>query len=297
MDLEEHKTESNETCAIIVTYNPIVSRVQKLINSLKEQSCDVFIIDNSPLAVEDFIYERYKWLGGNKGIAQAQNDGILLALKHKYSYIIFFDQDSDIQKNFVPKLLSAMKQNDFEVCAPVFFDEKHGFEYAITDIDAYGNRRKIFSNGRMDMFTSSVVISSGTLVRSNVFHKVGLMDSRLFIDYVDTEWCLRCFSHGIKVNIIPTAKMYHSIGDNSIKIGRFRIPVHSAMRRYYRTRNAIHLLRYKHVPKKVACREIIFSIIHNIILSFALFKFSYFKNSFLAIVDGILNRWGENKHS
>ncbi|TGW30801.1 rhamnosyltransferase, partial [Escherichia coli] len=35
----------------------------------------------------------------------------------------------------------------------------------------------------------------------------------------------------------------------------------------------------------------------NIILSFTLFKFSYFKNSFFAIVDGVLNRWGENKHS
>ena len=297
MDLEKFKNENNDTCAIIVTYNPIVSRVKKLINSLEEQNCDYFVIDNSPNKIDDLTTERYKWLGGNKGIAQAQNEGIQWALEAKYPYIIFFDQDSDIQKEFVPTLLSAMKKENFKVCAPVFFDEKYGFEYAITDVDAQGNRKKIFSNSKTDIFTSSVVISSGTLVRASVFEKVGMMDSRLFIDYVDTGWCLRCFAHGIKINIIPTAKMYHSIGDNSIRIGRFRIPVHSAVRRYYRTRNAIHLLRYKHVPKKMACREILFSMIHNIILSFTLFKFSYFKNSFFAIVDGVLNRWGENKHS
>lgn len=297
MDLEKLKENKNTICAIIVTYNPIVPRVEKLVTCLQAQRCDCFVIDNSPDKNEIFNSKKYKWLGGNKGIAQAQNEGIYLALKQKYPYIIFFDQDSDIQNDFVTILLSAMKNNSFDICAPALFDEKRGFEYAIIDIDKNGNRKKIFSEGKTDSFTSSVVISSGTLVRASVFEKVGMMDSRLFIDYVDTEWCLRCFAHGIKVNIIPTARMFHSIGDNSIKIGRFRIPVHSAIRRYYRTRNAIHLLRYGHVPKKMACREIIFSTIHNIILSFTLFKFSYFKSSFFAVVDGLLNRWGENKHS
>ncbi|HHC4732165.1 TPA: glycosyltransferase family 2 protein [Escherichia albertii] len=296
MELEEFKKSNDDICAIIVTYNPIISRVKNLINDLEEQNCDCFVIDNSPDKAESFIAGRYKWLGGNKGIAQAQNEGILWALKKKYSYIIFFDQDSNVQKDFISTLLSAMKKENFCICAPIFYDEKYGFEYAVTDIDAQGNRRKIFSDDNSEIFTSSVVISSGTLVRASIFEKVGMMDSRLFIDYVDTEWCLRCFSHGIRVNIIPAAKMFHSIGDNSIKIGRFRVPVHSAVRRYYRTRNAIHLLRYKHVPKKMACREIVFSLIHNVILSFVSFKLSYIKSSFFAIVDGILNRWGENKH-
>lgn len=110
MDLEKFKNENNDTCAIIVTYNPIVSRVKKLINSLEEQNCDYFVIDNSPNKIDDLTTERYKWLGGNKGIAQAQNEGIQWALEAKYPYIIFFDQDSDIQKEFVPTLLSAMKK-------------------------------------------------------------------------------------------------------------------------------------------------------------------------------------------
>ncbi|MCS2156063.1 rhamnosyltransferase [Scandinavium sp. H11S7] len=296
MDLDNKQSLHNETCAIIVTYNPDISRVKNLISSLQKQQCDYFVIDNSPYEITEFTPERYKWLGGNKGIAQAQNDGILLALELNYPYIIFFDQDSNIQEDFVIKLLMEMKKNSYPICAPVFFDEKYGFEYAITDIDAKGNRRKIFSDGKRETFTSSVAISSGTLVKANLFESVGLMDSRLFIDYVDTEWCLRCFQQGISINIIPSARMYHSIGDNSLKLGRFRVPIHSAVRRYYRTRNSIHLLRYKHVPKKMAFRELIFSIIHNIILTVALLNISYLKMSYFAIVDGVLNRWGENKH-
>lgn len=297
MDLSSRWSVNNDMCAIIVTYNPDVHRVKNLIKSLDEQLCDHYIIDNSPNLINDFSSERYIWLGGNKGIAEAQNKGISLALEQKYKFVIFFDQDSSINNNFLTTLLSVMNEDEIAISAPVFFDEKYGFEYAITDIDKKGNRKKLYSNGELSPFTTSIAISSGTMVKSSLFELVGGMDDRLFIDYVDTEWCLRCFNKGVKVNIIPAAKMYHSIGDNSIKIGRYRVPVHSPVRRYYRTRNAIHLLRYKHVPKKMAFREIIFSMAHNLILSLTMLKFSYLKYSYFAVVDGILNRWGENKHN
>lgn len=73
--------------------------LKKLINSLEEQNCDYFVIDNSPNKIDDLTTERYKWLGGNKGIAQAQNEGIQWALEAKYPYIIFLTRIVISKKN------------------------------------------------------------------------------------------------------------------------------------------------------------------------------------------------------
>lgn len=60
------------------------------------------------------------------------------------------------------------------------------------------------------------------LIRRSVFERVGVLDERLFIDYVDTEWCLRCAAQGITVRIIPAASMTHSIGDKSPSLAGFQ---------------------------------------------------------------------------
>ncbi|HFR6094685.1 TPA: rhamnosyltransferase, partial [Shigella flexneri] len=110
-------------------------------------------------------------------------------------------------------------------------------------------------------FKSSVTISSGTMVSKEVFEIVGMMDEELFIDYVDTEWCLRCLNYGILVHIIPDIEMVHAIGDKSVKICGINIPIHSPVRRYYRVRNAFLLLRKNHVPLLLSIREVVFSLI------------------------------------
>lgn len=289
---------SSELCAIIVAFNPCYERLHNLALKLQESNCDVIIIDNSPTS-DAFFNDKfftYVWMQGNKGIAEAQNVGINYSLSHGYNYTIFFDQDSVIDTDFIRCLLEPMKANNYKICAPVFFDEKKGFEYAITHVDKNGRRTKLYSKDKNHSFVSSVVISSGTLVKNEVFKIVGLMDSGLFIDYVDTEWCLRCFYNDILVNIIPEARMKHSIGDNSFNIFGFCVPVHSPTRRYYRIRNSFHLLRYKHVPKLLALREIIFSFVHSmLIIVFQQQKSAYIKTFFAGVKDGIMNVRGVKK--
>lgn len=59
----------------------------------------------------------------------------------------------------------------------------------------------------------------------------------IFIDYVDTEWCFRALSKGYKLYMSEKAVMRHSVGDDTINLLNFKIPVHSGYRRYYRVRN------------------------------------------------------------
>lgn len=289
--------KNNDICAIIITFNPVLSRVLELTKNLNQQGCDVIIVDNSAtesmeLDVSSAVYVA---LNKNIGIAEAQNVGITHCLDMNYQYVIFFDQDSHISDSFIYKLFQPMLENNYQICAPVFFDEKKGFEYAITDIKKNGKRVKHYSYDKTEPFTTSTVISSGTLVRSDVFKKVGMMDAGLFIDYVDTEWCLRCFENGIQVYVIPEAKMIHSIGDKSFRIFGFCVPVHSASRRYYRVRNSIHLFHYPHVPKLLALREVLFCVIHSVLLIIKQKnKVEYLFSFYEAIRDGFSNVKGEN---
>ncbi|WP_305845641.1 hypothetical protein [Photobacterium kishitanii] len=100
----------------------------------------------------------------------------------------------------------------------------------------------------------------------DIIDNIGSMDESLFIDYVDTEWCLRAGKKGIKFFVCNNINMRHEIGSANIHFLKWRIPVHNPARRYYRIRNSFYLFKYPHVHNIIAFREVFFSIIHQLIL-------------------------------
>ncbi|WP_417648500.1 rhamnosyltransferase [Enterobacter hormaechei] len=282
--------------AVVVTFNPDVNKVISLVTALQKNNVEVVVVDNTP-GMNNYPFSCHVIkLGDNLGIATAQNHGIEYCLKNKADAIWFYDQDSVITDDYVQMFLNTVLNNkDDQIFAPVFCDEKKGFEYAITDIDSSGNRRKLFSSSFNSDFYSSVVISSGCLIRRELLQKIGFMLDSLFIDYVDTEWCLRAFYHGFSVHIIKNAKMVHSIGDNTISFLGFNVPIHSPVRRYYRVRNSLVLFRMQHIPKKLALREFVFACCHQVIILLTQKnKFDYFKYFLWALIDGLRNKVGKN---
>lgn len=285
--------------SVVVLFNPDIDNVNALIYSLLKQSCEVVIVDNSPQ--ENTIIRldgvHYQWLGGNKGIAAAQNTGINFSINSGGDYVIFFDQDSIIPDGFTSTLYKAAEEFGYKICSPIFYDRDKGYEYPIVSVSKNGIRKKTTSKGNMNNFTTTTAISSGSLVNCSVFDDVGLMDENLFIDYVDTEWCLRCAKKGIFIHVIPSAKMVHAIGDKSIQILNLRVPVHSAFRRYFRVRNSFKLLRMDAVPILMAIREVSFSLIHSmIIIACNKDKLAHLRYTLWGVIDGVCNKSGGNPH-
>ncbi len=292
--------EPVKVVSIVVTFNPALPRLKALILQLLDQVSHVVVVDNG--SSDEICADLLRWqieglhihaLHYNAGIAAAQNKGIALAFKEDCDSVIFFDQDSAIGPEFVGTLVQGMRDSQAGIAAPVFYDEERGFGYPLVDILPSGRRRKYAPEELQRPIDISVAISSGMLVRRSVLETVGLMDERLFIDYVDTEWCLRCAAQKIAVRVIPLATMKHSIGEKSLVFAGLRVPIHSPLRRYYRIRNAFHLMRMGHVPALMAGRELIVGLIHQLIIILSQRnRWEYFIYYIRAVRDGIFGVFG-----
>lgn len=279
--------------AIIVTFNGDWDNVARLTSGLVDDGIAYVVVDNGSADQEALRSMNTVFLGENLGIAAAQNVGIQHCLEQGADVIVFFDQDSEIKPGFIAALVRPILENAASITAPVFYDAKKGFGYPIVRFSRFGFRTKFRPDAMRAPIVTNVVISSGSAVAVKVFRAVGLMNADLFIDYVDTEWCLRCYSKGFSVLVDPAVRMEHSIGDTTIVIGRFKIPVHSPLRRYYRIRNSFLLLRLPHVPKILVFREILFSLAHQLVLILVSEKrLAYVKYGFFGVVHGMANRSG-----
>jgi len=81
------------------------------------------------------------------------------------------------------------------------------------------------------------------------------MDERLFIDYVDVEWCLRARRAGWRCWGVPGARLDHHLGDAPLAVGGRRLRWHgrsvaerSPQRHYFLFRNGCWLVLHGALP-------------------------------------------------
>lgn len=292
--------------AVIVTYEPDVNSLISAIKKINEQCSGVIIVDNGSSNLGLLLNEAklkdvnidVLSLNENAGIATAQNRGIEKAIKCGANYIIFFDQDSDTSLGFVHSLVAEYKKlsltnNDVAAVGPIFKDSRFGFYYPLIKLNKFGVRKRIVPSEDDDNIELSFIISSGMLASVSMIKNIGMMKDEFFIDYVDTEWCLRAIAKGYKFYAIPKACMNHAIGDNNIKFLCWKLPVHSPFRRYYRMRNMFYLFKLPYVPLVLKLREFITNNIHQLIITIKSDnKKAYLYSWFKSLVDGIKIMFG-----
>ncbi len=90
------------------------------------------------------------------------------------------------------------------------------------------------------------VIASGSLLRAAMVRDIGMMREDFFIDYIDSEYCLRARRKGWNVVVARRAVLHHALGEKK-RHTRLNMTVvtsnHSAARRYTIYRNRIWVWR------------------------------------------------------
>jgi rhamnosyltransferase len=242
--------------AILVLYRPKLDLLERLICSVAEQVDWICVIDNTPnpdAELSGFLkrYEaRFSYfpMGENLGIATAQNVGIRKCLNASYSHLLLLDQDTALPAGALAALLAAERslvKSGKQVAAvgPAFVDEKNGKRSCAVHHQFFRIKRIPIHASEANPVETDFLIASGSLIRTSIMQRVGLMRDELFIDWVDAEWGLRARSLGYANYIVPGIVMKHSIGDLVANIFGREINLHDAARNYYIVRNAAYLLK------------------------------------------------------
>ena len=273
MDL--HATKES-VCAVIVTYN-IGAALYRCYDAICGQVHETVIVDNGSNKDTEAVLRRLQdsprtkimLNGSNLGIAAALNLGVKFARSQGHEWVVLLDHDSVAADDMVKRLLRACEV--LQTCgiervgplgpvtveagkaarcaAPEAILAKRSFNRAVGRI--------IYAGGGLAIKGVDHIITSGSLLRTDLVDAMGYFDERLFIDGVDHEFCLRARQHGYAAAMVREAILFHRLGvatDCELLGRRVTVTEHSALRTYYMARNHIHILRlyWRPYPRIVA---------------------------------------------
>jgi rhamnosyltransferase len=233
-----HQPQKKHIAAIFVTFNPDKD-FSRRVKALLAQVSSVIIVDNaSTKETKSNIPSKKKVLtiienGQNLGLAKALNQGVELAKKQEYSWLLLMDQDSMPFPNMVKNLMQAHEKAGEDGLRADLIGTN--FIYEESSNIAFKKECK-----KSSYIKKVGIQTSGSLLSLDAYKKTGPFREDFFIDYVDTEYCLRLKHKGFYAIIACRAHMIHAIGNRP---KQFLTANYNATRRYYRTRNGLTLIK------------------------------------------------------
>lgn len=277
----------NRIGVVIIVFHPnarlLESKLKKLGNDVA-----VVVVDNTPNETINIEQANITYipLYENTGIANAQNVGIGNLFERGCTHVVFFDQDSDFTEKYVRSIvdeyerISTVRKNLF-LLGPTVINKTNGEEY----------RSVIHSDKKADQgfIEKREIISSGSCVSVDKLNHVGVMDARLFIDYVDFEHCWRANSKGYVCGITQNVTLPHKVGNNELHFPHgYRVIISAPFRYYYQYRNWLWLCRKGYVPRQWKINTCIKFMSRIIYFPFVVNEWkSIEKNMFKGIHDGL----------
>ncbi|MES2092873.1 MAG: glycosyltransferase [Actinomycetota bacterium] len=248
---EIDSTGGPRVVAVVPTYRPDEALLAGLL-AMAPQVSGVIVVDDGSPDDPAGILDRAKALGcqivrspTNDGIAAALNTGIRLALADAADYVLTVDQDTVLPSHYVSDCTTAYRIASPETRLGIVCTDRVNGQPSIPErytAEGLGLVRE--------------AIQSGFVISAECLSESGLFDERLFIDCVDTEYCLRIAQHGYRIAVGPGTDISHSLGEQvalrPFGITRFddeghprTYEYHGPTRRYFITRNNVDLyLRY-----------------------------------------------------
>jgi rhamnosyltransferase len=192
----------SKVIAVVITYEPVLDVLTKLLKELVRQVDSVVIVDNGSAIDVSLCVRHYSplqvsviRLGKNMGVAFAQHRGIEFAREHKAQFILLMDQDSIPESGMVHTLLSAAIMKSAGAVGPRYLDPRHENPPLFIRIRGLRLKRRACPT-RDAVVPVDYLISSGCLIPMTVLDRVVGMRGNFFIDFVDIEWGLRVRQFG-----------------------------------------------------------------------------------------------------
>jgi rhamnosyltransferase len=203
-----------------------------------------------------------------------------------------------VSKLVEASILLQQKNKNIAAVGPVYVNSITGTHSYFVRFNVFGlNRIYCSDKNTTNYILSDFLISSGCLISLDIFKYIGMMDERLFIDHVDTEWFVRAKSKDYSSYGVCDAFMEHNIGEKTIRLWFHRkkeIGKHNPVRLYYNIRNSLLLLRYNYCTLKICFvlikRTLTLSLFYILFVSP---RTEYIKYVYRAIKDAFLEKSGK----
>ena len=234
---------------MVTLYKPSKDNI-KNINNYIDMVDKLYVFDNTDnIDNSDMIPKNKKIVyiteKENKGIAYSMNVCAKKAIDEGYNYLLTMDQDSKMNSDIIKKMLEFLKTTK---------EKKIGLISPYQDI---GDNNPKSDHESDDMVE---VMTSGNIISLDAYQKIGGFKSWLFIDCVDTEYCMNLHRHGYKVLRLNKIIMKHDLGHLEVHhlFGReYPCYNHNPMRRYYIVRNNLYMYDMYHDLFPEYCEHLI----------------------------------------
>ena len=223
MSFKPNQAKKPKVTIIMLTWNQLEDTTECL-ESLKKityPNFKIMVIDQGSESNDaEIIQEKYPQIKviknrKNEGFCRGNNIGAKIALKENPDYLLFMNNDTTVEPDFLDKLIEFSERNPkVGIAGPLILNY-----YERDKVYSCGGRANKFSfdyqeykfilkKPRTDLnFISGCAI----LVKKQVIDKVGLWDEDFFSYWEDTDWCLRAEIAGFKLACIPDSVIYHKV--------------------------------------------------------------------------------------
>jgi len=205
---------------IILNYNgkDVIKNCLTSVFKIDYPNYEVVVVDNNSsdgsleFAKNNFSKAIFIKNEENLGFSAGNNVGIRFALERMADYVLLLNNDTEVEKDFLARLVEAAEKNEkIGIASPVIFN---------------GHNRQIwFSGGRIkwlqmkavneqiastaESYATSFITGCAMLVRSSVFKEIGLLDEDFFLYLEDVDFSLRARRAGFKNIVVTASWVYH----------------------------------------------------------------------------------------
>lgn len=232
--------------SVVATTDPAIGRVIVVDNGSDDDSLEV--LRNEFPEVETIAFDK------NFGFAAGYNKAIEMT---RYPYTVLLNSDVRTSQGWLrplydfmeshpevgaiqPKLLSDSDPTLFEYAGACGgFIDRNGYPYCRGRIFADCER----DNGQYDT-VADIFWATGAclMVRSELYLRVGGLDSRFFAHMEEIDLCWRILLSGHSIKAVPDSKVYH--------LGGGSLPASNPRKTYLNFRNNL-LMLHKNLPDSV----------------------------------------------
>jgi GT2 family glycosyltransferase len=182
------------------------------------------------------------WAGGN-------NFGIKVALEAEHAFIFLLNNDAEVETDTLAILETTWRSmaDRRPILGPIHKggSSSHDFLLAVDDevtgIPTWANDEQLAAITYEPIMPTAYISGAGVFAHREHFLEVGLFDERFFLNFDETDWCMRARRMGFPLLMVREAVIRH-IGSATIG-GRA-----SSLQTYFFARNRL-LFAEKHSTK------------------------------------------------